>query len=206
MSAAIAIVVGVAIIIGIAIAWRRSRQSQPPEERPKTAIDPPPSPPSNFPTTYPQPPVPQSATISYDRLRELLETRQFDRADRETERLMRRIVGVDRQGYFEIDDLENFPSEDLAKIDSLWLENSDGRFGFSVQKRIYNEVGDEYSQLASRVGWVVGGQWFASEDPADSDSLPPGYYPLTLWKLTLNSFGLMGLGICFEVWFSREDL
>ena len=36
----------------------------------------------------------------------------------------------------------NFPCDDLRTIDQLWVHYSNGKFGFSVQKKIYmDELG-----------------------------------------------------------------
>ena len=37
--------------------------------------------------------------------------------------------------------MKNFPCQDLGTIDKLWVEYSDGKFGFSVQKKIYQDLG-----------------------------------------------------------------
>ena len=42
-----------------------------------------------------------------------------------------------------------FPCTDLCTIDRLWLKYSNGRFGFSVQKRIISELGEDALSLLS---------------------------------------------------------
>jgi hypothetical protein len=78
---------------------------------------------------------------------------------------------------------KNFQCKDLKEVDKLWVTNSKGKFGYSVQKRIYLETGNslefdwekgsifrttEYKSFAERVGWdrngvtfriKVGGEW-----------------------------------------------
>jgi HTH-type transcriptional regulator/antitoxin HigA len=59
--------------------------------------------------------------------------------------------------------IENFPCDDLRTIDQLWVKYSQGRFGFSVQKKIWLEVGgkvdyDTECKLGDRVGWRKGGK------------------------------------------------
>jgi hypothetical protein len=80
-------------------------------------------------------------------------------------------------------DIKNFQCKDLKEVDKLWVTNSKGKFGYSVQKRIYLETGNsldfdwekgsifhttEYKSFAKRVGWdrngvtfriKVGGEW-----------------------------------------------
>ena len=44
--------------------------------------------------------------------------------------------------YLEVNNIKNFNCKDLQKVDKLWVDNSKGKFGFSVQKRIYLETGN----------------------------------------------------------------
>ena len=80
----------------------------------------------------------------------------------------------EKQGYFELNDVKNFQCQDLKKVDDLWVKNSKGKFGLSVQKRIYLETGnyldfdwdkerfkkwneERYNSFLLRVGWKKGG-------------------------------------------------
>lgn len=55
----------------------------------------------------------------------------------------------------------NFPCEHLHIIDQLWIKYSNGHFGFSVQKRIYQSLGETTNYddeewlvaFVDRVGW-----------------------------------------------------
>lgn len=80
--------------------------------------------------------------MDYTKLRNLLEKKQFGTADFETANLMLKIAGRDRKGYFDSEDFLKIPSKDLATIDKLWLLGSNGRFGFSTQKKIFMELSD----------------------------------------------------------------
>jgi GUN4-like len=142
----------------------------------------------------------------YTRLRELLAHRQYGEADRETWRLMLRISGAHQRGYFEIQDFEEFPASVLQTLDQLWLDASGGRLGLSVQKRIYREEDRQYDRLGSRLGWVVAGKWLTFGDPTYHQEMPEGHLPLAMWRSQLASFGFFGLGMCLEVFLSREDL
>lgn len=141
----------------------------------------------------------------YTRLKELLANSQYEEADRETWQLMQRISGVHKRGYFEIRDLEDFPTIALQTLDGLWLDASEGYFGLSVQKRIYREEDRQYDRLGSRVGWVEAGKWLTAGDRLYRQELPEGHLPLAMWRSQLASFGFFGLGMCLEVFLSRED-
>ncbi|MBD2500505.1 GUN4 domain-containing protein [Anabaena azotica] len=62
-------------------------------------------------------------------------------ADEETFKVMLKVAKREKQGYLGLDDIQEFPCEDLRIIDQLWVNYSNGRFGFSVQKKIYLDVG-----------------------------------------------------------------
>lgn len=142
----------------------------------------------------------------YARLKELLTNGKYEEADRETWQLMQRISGAHQRGYFEIRDFEEFPTVALQTLDRLWIEASEGRFGLSVQKRIYREEDRQYDRLGARVGWVNSGKWLTSSDESYRPEIfPEGHLPLAMWRSQLASFGFFGLGMCLEVFLSRED-
>lgn len=55
--------------------------------------------------------------------------------------------------------LENFPCETLREINRLWLENSNNKFGISIQAEIYQSLGSpsygdsNWDVFGERVGW-----------------------------------------------------
>lgn len=83
------------------------------------------------------------------------------------------IASREEGGYFDLSSLRNFSCPALRTIDTLWVEYSDGTFGFSEQKRVLDEILAEseqpersYTELTSqewgkfyeRVGWVERGE------------------------------------------------
>jgi uncharacterized caspase-like protein len=102
--------------------------------------------------------------IDYTRLQDLLKTRQWEEADRETYELMIQAVGKDIEGRFSSNDMLNFPRKDLETVDTLWGKHSDNRFGFSIQKRIYKNLGgavdgkhpegDIWEEFCIKIGWM----------------------------------------------------
>ena len=54
---------------------------------------------------------------------------------------MKAVGDREQKGYLYLEDLRQFPCADLRVIDQLWVRYSNGRFGFSVQKQIWVEVG-----------------------------------------------------------------
>ncbi|TVQ07395.1 MAG: NACHT domain-containing protein [Leptolyngbya sp. DLM2.Bin27] len=95
----------------------------------------------------------------YQTLEEMLKAGQWRDADQETYRLMITTVGKEEGQWFERKDLEEFPCEDLRTLDQLWVKYSNGKFGFSTQKKIWQECGSpmtsgkEWDDFCVRVGW-----------------------------------------------------
>ncbi|MDZ8053597.1 MAG: GUN4 domain-containing protein [Aulosira sp. ZfuVER01] len=84
----------------------------------------------------------------YHQLAYYLAAGMWKEADEETFKVMLEVAGLESEGYLGLNDMLQFPSEDLRVIDRLWVQYSNGKFGFSVQKRIWLEVG----------GWLEGEQ------------------------------------------------
>ena len=127
--------------------------------------------------------------IDYSKLRDLLAAGQWKEADGETTNVMLQAAGRQEQGWLDTDDIDKFPCEDLRTINQLWLHYSNGKFGFSVQKEIYESlVGTkEYDKEIWRefwvaVGWRKGDEWLNYSDYifdnelAPSGHLPSGFY------------------------------
>lgn len=77
----------------------------------------------------------QPLQVDYSRLEELLKAGQWKESDSETLKLMLKIASREEEGWLDIESLQVFPCRVLEKIDQLWVEASDGRFGFSVQEK-----------------------------------------------------------------------
>jgi hypothetical protein len=102
-------------------------------------------------------------TNDYICLRNYLAQAKWEEADKETRRIMLGVAKREMENSLEVEDIDNFPCEDLRTIDHLWVKYSDGRFGFSVQKRIYQEFienGYEYGSkdiweaFGDKIGWT----------------------------------------------------
>ncbi len=100
--------------------------------------------------------------VDYTKLRDLLASGQWREADEETYAVMLKAANREQEGYLTDESIEKFPCTDLRTIDQLWVKYSKGRFGFSVQKRIWESVGGkpgEYDyeilkKFGDRVGWL----------------------------------------------------
>ncbi|GGA54193.1 GUN4 domain-containing protein [Okeania sp. KiyG1] len=123
--------------------------------------------------------------VDYTKLREFLANGEWKKADMETARCMLKVAGQEEQRYLDIEDIENFPCTDLRTIDQLWVKYSDGKFGFSVQKEIYQNLGGKkeyneelWKEFADKVGWRKGEKWlYYSELTFDISTHYKGHLP-----------------------------
>ncbi|MDM3859571.1 MAG: GUN4 domain-containing protein [Aphanizomenon gracile PMC644.10] len=157
------------------------------------------------------------AGMDYSKLRDLLKAGKWKEADEETRRVM---LAVARQVIrLRDEDIDNFPCADLRTIDQLWVKYSNGRFGFSVQKRIYQGLGGtkEYNpkiweKFGDKVGWrkVDIKCWLYYSEITFDIKAPEGHLPRTLfggvWVGPLNERGyFQRWGVGWRL-LSRRDL
>ena len=138
--------------------------------------------------------------VDYTKLRDLLASEKWKEADEETKNKMQETAGIIEDGWV-IDCIDHFPvdqipCEDLHTIDQLWVKYSNGRFGFSVQKRIYASLGGTrkydgkiWEAFGDHVGWRVKieglgwsiGKWSSYNDVKFNIKAPEGHLPLRVW-------------------------
>jgi hypothetical protein len=72
-------------------------------------------------------------------------------------------------------------------MDQLWVKYSKGKFGFSVQKQIWLDLGgkldgepdwDTFVKLSDRVGWRKNNEWLSYDNYTFSTNAPQGHLPL----------------------------
>lgn len=127
-----------------------------------------------------------------DTLRGHLAARDYRQADEETRRLLMALAGeaAVKRGYIFFSEVQFIPETDLRAIDSLWRENSDGKFGYSVQKRIWEKKANmDFTRFFIKVGWMKKletevEQYNYRSFPAEfmwelTDETPEGHLPLT---------------------------
>ena len=171
---------------------------------PRPVLPPPPPPPTVIvdpikpsegspPTTL----VSQTTGVDYTALQSLLKAQKWQQADELTYDLMSQAGDNDNSGFITSTELKDLPCEDLQTIDRLWVEYSQGKFGLSVQQRIYQGLGspddvdiDNYRNFAQQVGWAK------KDNPQDPDyylyddlnfslNAPLGHLPRWSWGLNI---------------------
>ncbi len=109
----------------------------------------------------------QSRPVDYTKLENALAAEKWTEADQETTEIMimvsRKIRNPAWFGLKVVSEstMEKFPCENLRTIDQLWVKHSQGRFGFSVQQRIWQESKknknyvsfNDYDVFMHKVGW-----------------------------------------------------
>ncbi len=79
--------------------------------------------------------------IDYAELEELLKFKQWRDADELTAELMQKLSGREEEGWLNKNSIKALPCEDLQTIDQLWVHYSEGKFGFNVQKKLWQQCG-----------------------------------------------------------------
>jgi serine/threonine protein kinase len=126
----------------------------------------------------------QTSNMDYRKLRDYLAQGKWKEADEETIRVMLAVAKREKEGWLDEGSIDNFPCADLRTIDQLWVKYSGGKFGFSVQKRIYQGFGgtrkydrEIWEKFGDKVGWRKGGDWLYYKDITFDKKAPEGHLP-----------------------------
>lgn len=129
----------------------------------------------------------------YQTLQMLLKTGKLREADEETVNLILQEAGTPNRDDLPPDAVKLFPCSVLRVIDRLWTTYTGGRFGFSVQLKLYQEVGGNLEtaiaqdatilrKLGDRVGWRENDQWQTLDQVGHNLNDPVGCYPIVWWN------------------------
>jgi hypothetical protein len=160
--------------------------------------------------------------MDYSKLRDLLKAGKWKKADEETYRVMLAVGKREKEGsakrekecWLRVEDIDNFPCADLRTIDQLWVKYSNGRFGFSVQKRIYQGLGgtrecnEIWQAFGDEVGWRKGEKIIYYRDIIFDIKAPKGHLPsrivLYLWYGQGGTVAKYGAGINYGLSFASR--
>ncbi|MBE8967125.1 GUN4 domain-containing protein [Nostocales cyanobacterium LEGE 12452] len=152
----------------------------------------------------------------YQKLDELLQAKNWKEADLETAKIIYIISQKELPenslyrtcftDYFCSEYIKVLPRKDLNNINKLWLKYSNGRFGFSVQKRIWKRIGggsdttynsrEIQNKFGDEVGWRKEGDWIYYSDIHYWRTAPSGHLPICLM---LNSGKSERCNIDFQI-------
>ena len=118
----------------------------------------------------------------YHQLEDYLRQGDWRKADEETAWLFYLVmVHLDKPGPFEFFGI--FPREILNKIDLLWVRYSRGRFGFSIQKHIWESMKhesympDRLKKFEEQIGWFNINYGETVQSPFPNEQVPCKNFP-----------------------------
>ena len=135
-------------------------------------------------TNFPQGIVPLKSELNLDYypLQILLAQQDFQKADVLTLQKMCEIAGetaINRKWIY-FTEIDKFPVTDLQTIDDLWRIHSEGKFGFSIQRKIWLSLGKDYTKLWEKIDWKKGNSWTRYPNEFTWDlTAPRGHLPLS---------------------------
>lgn len=122
--------------------------------------------------------------MNYLYLTHHLKKKNWREANEETSRLLLEVFSSEKQGYLRIEEVRIFPCEVLCILDRLWRDNSNRKFGISIQVEIYKSLGgkEEYNRqiwdnFFQKVGWMRNGNYIGIEYESINVDTLVGYLP-----------------------------
>jgi chromosome segregation ATPase len=148
---------------------------------------------------------------SSDKLASFLKARNWKEANEETARILLRLAEKQSHESLSCEDIKKLPTEELNALDRLWSTYSNGRFSWSVQKQIWEELGGQarvynmqiYEQWSKKVGWRVVNEWLSYLELDFTDEAPIGHFPAIYIKW--SSWGSAWCGTETIMLFSKID-
>lgn len=97
----------------------------------------------------------------YKKLEYCLVHQQLEEADQETVRLIIKATRRRHISFLQADDFKNFDCSVLKQIDQLWRKFSNDKFGFTIQRKIWKDIGgkpgqykfSDFMEFCDCVGW-----------------------------------------------------
>lgn len=153
-------------------------------------------------------PTPEAAMsevgMDYNPLINLLAAGKWRKAEELTWATILQVVLRDDEGWLRSEDIDRFPCTDLATIDWVWEYYSDGLFGLSVQRRIWDSLGGDYTAFCDRVGWRERDNWKYYDELRFNLQAPEGHLPAIPWRRrACYGVGKLMAGETFAAFFSR---
>lgn len=120
--------------------------------------------------------------IDCEPLQQMLIQQDFEAADRLTSQKMCEAAGsaAVARGWVYFTEVAQIDNADLNTINLLWLVYSEGKFGFSVQRKMWLGLGKNWEKLWLQIGWKKDGKF--TRYPGEfiwSLDAPKGHLPLS---------------------------
>ncbi|MGK7943388.1 MAG: GUN4 N-terminal ARM-like repeat domain-containing protein [Microcystaceae cyanobacterium] len=126
-------------------------------------------------------PLKSAKNIDYHLLQKLLIQQDFQTADSITRQKFCELAGETalQRKWVYFTEVEQFPSIDIHTINSLWWVYSEGKFGFSVQRKLWVALGRDFVKLWPKIDWKNGNSWTKYPEGFNwSMEAPVGHLPL----------------------------
>ena len=126
-------------------------------------------------------PLNSERNIDYRSLNQLLLDQDFQAADTLTRQILCELAGEGalQRKWVYFTEVEQFSAIDLYTLNSLWWLHSEGKFGFSVQRKLWLSVGKDFNKLWPKIGWKQDNNWTQYPNQFTWDlSAPVGHLPL----------------------------
>ncbi len=138
----------------------------------------------------------QQTPEKYAVLETFLAAKRFRDADEETRKIMLELTNRENESWIDKSSIEKVSCQEIRTLDQLWKRYSHEQFGFTVQKAIFQSVGDTEA-FGDAVGWRKNGNWLTTNDINYSLESPKGHLPSTSREGSLTGGWL--------VWFFLSD-
>jgi serine/threonine protein kinase len=128
-------------------------------------------------------------------LEKLLKNQKFEDADQKTLQALRFLTNREGQSFTK-ESIDKIRCDDLRAIDQLWQKYSEKKFGFSIQSKIWKQLGGQpgifdekiVDTFAQEVKWRVNGKLYGGK-PNYTFSAPSGHLPF-LVPTSTRKFGI----------------
>mmetsp|Transcript_2978 Transcript_2978/g.6554 ORF Transcript_2978/g.6554 Transcript_2978/m.6554 type:complete len:1763 (+) Transcript_2978:74-5362(+) len=114
---------------------------------------------------------------------------RLEQADQVTRDLILTLSGEGAlaRGFALASEVTAISAEEMRRIDDTWLRHTNGKQGYSVQHRLWNEASENQSRFMQKVGWVVRDadsgkdlrKFWPRREFDYSEAAPQGHLPLT---------------------------
>jgi hypothetical protein len=113
----------------------------------------------------------------------LLQSSEWKIADEKTSFLLCKFLNHSDDDLISVEEVHLLSCQILEEVDRLWVQNSHGRFGFSVQRKVWASSKEKEDLFYNKIGWKIKGNWLGYNDLCFEIDGPIGHFP-TLWTST----------------------
>ena len=120
--------------------------------------------------------------IDYTPLYKSLASNNFKYANKLTQEYLNTLAQIDQEKkrqWLYFTDIFNIPVTDIITIDKLWTIYSLGKFGFSVQRKIWLYSNKDWEKFWHKIGWKINKKNLRYPDEFTwTNNAPDGHLPL----------------------------